>query len=123
MYQKKREKLLAKRRAGFVVLPLMTAVLLTACSPQDLSSYAALQFTQGAASGNTTAAEIVETGNPVSISTSAEQKGATDYTRAVNDSVYEVLDFEDESEKENALRGLIEAPESLVIYDEDGNEV
>ena len=29
----------------------------------------------------------------------------------------------DESEKENALRGLIEAPESLVIFDSDGNEV
>ena len=149
MYQKKREKLLAKRRAGFVVLPLMTAVLLTACSPQDLSSYAALPFAQGVFGGSATAAEATETGNPVSISTSAEQKeesqgdsfmsnfqgnstrpgeagnrkGATDYTRAVNDSVYEVLDFEDESEKENALRGLIEAPESLVIYDEDGNEV
>ena len=123
MYQKNGEKVSGKRRAGFVVLPLMTAVLLTACSPQDLSSYAALPFAQGVFGGSATAAEATETGNPVSISTSAEQKGATDYTRAVNDSVYEVLDFEDESEKENALRGLIEAPESLVIYDEDGNEV
>ena len=31
-----------------------------------------------------------------------------------------MLDFSDESEKENALRGLIEAPESVVIYREDG---
>ncbi len=55
--------------------------------------------------------------------TSGEAKGATEYTKAANDHVYEMLDFEDESEKENALRGLIEAPESLVIYDEEGNEV
>ncbi|MBQ7557893.1 MAG: MBL fold metallo-hydrolase [Lachnospiraceae bacterium] len=52
-----------------------------------------------------------------------DQKEATDYTRAANESVYEMLDFDDESEKENALRGLIEAPESLVITDENGNEV
>ena len=54
---------------------------------------------------------------------SGEPKGATGYTKAINEGVYDMLDFEDESEKENALRGLIEAPESLVIYDEDGNEV
>lgn len=55
--------------------------------------------------------------------TSAEAKEATEYTKAANESVYDMLDFDDESEKENALKGLLEAPERLVIYDEDGNEV
>ena len=53
----------------------------------------------------------------------AEGKPATDYTAEANKAWYDVLDFNDTSEQENALRGLIEAPEALVIYDEAGNEV
>ena len=53
----------------------------------------------------------------------AESNPATTYTAEANAAWYDTLDFSDESEKENALRGLIEAPESLVIYDDDGNEV
>ena len=45
---------------------------------------------------------------------------ATEHTAAANEAWYDMLDFSDESEKENALRGLIEAPESVVIYREDG---
>ncbi len=45
---------------------------------------------------------------------------ATEHTTAANAAWYDMLDFSDESEKENALRGLIEAPESVVIYREDG---
>ncbi len=50
----------------------------------------------------------------------AENKPATTHTVAANRSWYDLLDFSDEREKENALRGLIEAPESVVIYREDG---
>ena len=46
---------------------------------------------------------------------------ASRFTAAANAEWYKKLDFEDKSENENALRGLIEAPESLVIYDDDGN--
>ena len=53
----------------------------------------------------------------------AEGKPATDFTREANQAWYDRLDFSDESEKENALRGLIEAPESLVIYGDDQNVV
>ena len=45
---------------------------------------------------------------------------ATEYTAAANAAWYDTLDFSDETEKENALRGLIEAPESVVIYRDDG---
>ena len=45
---------------------------------------------------------------------------ATEFTAAANAAWYDMLDFSDETEKENALRGLIEAPESVVIYREDG---
>ncbi len=50
----------------------------------------------------------------------AEVKDATDITIAANAEVYELLDFSDETEREFAERGLIDAPESLVITSEDG---
>ena len=50
-------------------------------------------------------------------------KTATDITKAANETWYNKLNFEDEKEFENATRGLIEAPESVVIYDDDGNIV
>lgn len=48
---------------------------------------------------------------------------ATESTAQLNAAWYDMLDFDDTSEKENALRGLIEAPESLVILDDAGKEV
>lgn len=45
---------------------------------------------------------------------------ATEHTKAANAAWYDMLDFGDEAEKENAVRGLIEAPESVVIYRDDG---
>ncbi|MBR4908635.1 MAG: MBL fold metallo-hydrolase [Acidaminococcaceae bacterium] len=49
------------------------------------------------------------------------QKDATAITRKANASWYKKLDFTDEAEKENALRGLIEAPTGFVIRGEDGH--
>lgn len=46
--------------------------------------------------------------------------GATAHTAAANRSWYEILDFDDEREKECALKGLIEAPEDMVIKRDDG---
>lgn len=53
----------------------------------------------------------------------AEQKDATDITASINSAVYSQLDFTDTSEYDNATRGLIDAPDSLEIKDEDGNVV
>lgn len=53
----------------------------------------------------------------------AEKKDATEYTASVNESVYALLDFNDTSERENAERGLIYAPESLELKDEEGNVI
>ena len=55
--------------------------------------------------------------------TTGDIKEATDKTAAANTAWYDRLDFNDESEKECALRGLIEAPEALIIYDDEGNVV
>ena len=53
----------------------------------------------------------------------ADVKNATEYTVEINSAVYDLLDFEDTAEYENATRGLIDAPESLEILDEDGNVI
>lgn len=52
-----------------------------------------------------------------------EQKGATEVTIEANNEVYSLLDFTDEQEMEFAQRGLIDAPETLELKDEEGNIV
>ncbi|MBQ2967412.1 MAG: MBL fold metallo-hydrolase [Clostridia bacterium] len=53
----------------------------------------------------------------------ANPKPATEHTAKVNDGVYRLLDFEDQQEREFALRGRIDAPETLEIKDENGNVI
>ena len=48
---------------------------------------------------------------------------ATETTQSANAEVYQLLDFADEREKEFATRGLIAAPESLVITDDSGTVI
>ena len=50
-----------------------------------------------------------------------EIKPATDFTAKANAAVYDELDFIDKQEYEFATRGLIDAPETLELKDEDGN--
>ena len=52
-----------------------------------------------------------------------QRKGATAHTAKINADVYELLNFEDTSEAQNAVRGLIDAPEELELKDENGNVV
>ena len=48
---------------------------------------------------------------------------ATEATQSANAEVYRLLDFADEREKEFATRGLIAAPESLVLTDDNGTVI
>ncbi len=52
-----------------------------------------------------------------------EPKPATAYTAEVNSAVYSMLDFADTSEYDNAVRGLIDAPEVLELTDAEGNVI
>lgn len=52
-----------------------------------------------------------------------EAKEASQYTIDRNNEVYALLDFDDKDEFENATRGLITAPETLDIKDENGKVV
>ena len=53
----------------------------------------------------------------------AEEKSASSYTTQINSAVYSLLDFADTSEYENAVRGLIDAPEKLELTDANGDIV
>ena len=52
-----------------------------------------------------------------------DSKEATSYTSGVNSALYSMLDFKDTREYDNAVRGLINAPEVLELKDKDGNVV
>ncbi len=52
-----------------------------------------------------------------------EIKPATEYTAQANDAMYDLLDFSDTSEAEFAVRGLIDAPETLELTDADGSVI
>ena len=58
-----------------------------------------------------------------SLGLNAEVKAATEYTAQANAAVYDELDFSDRQEHEFATRGLIDAPETLELKDEDGKVV
>ena len=64
-------------------------------------------------------APAVETAEPLT----AERKGATEFTEQMNAEVYQLLDFDDEQEAEFAGRGLLFAPDSLVIQAENGTTI
>lgn len=62
--------------------------------------------------------------NPVSdLGLSREHKQATEYTAKANEDVYSMLDFGDTQEAEFAVRGLIDAPETLELTDKEGNVI
>ena len=55
-----------------------------------------------------------------SLGLNTESKEATQFTIDANEQVYTLLDFEDERERENAERGLIDAPDALEIVTDTG---
>ena len=52
-----------------------------------------------------------------------EPKPASKYTAQMNSAVYSLLDFDDKQESEFAVRGLIDAPETLELTDNDGKVI
>ena len=53
----------------------------------------------------------------------ADSKPATAYTVEVNSAVYSMLDFADTGEYDNAVRGLIDAPEALELKNAEGKVI
>ena len=96
---------LKKKATGRVILSLTAAILLAAapCGAADME----------AREGSGAAAEELP----------PDSKGATEFTRQKNESVYSQLDFADRQETEFAQRGRIASPEKLEIKDAYGNIV
>ncbi len=57
------------------------------------------------------------------LSLTRESKPAGEYTAQSNAAMYYKLDFDDKQETEFAARGLINAPETLELTDEDGKVI
>ncbi|MBE6933078.1 MAG: MBL fold metallo-hydrolase [Ruminococcaceae bacterium] len=53
----------------------------------------------------------------------ADTKPATEITAGINSAVYDLLDFSDTSEYDNATRNLIDAPDVLELKDGEGNVI
>lgn len=81
-----------------------------------------LTCTVGCANSKSRTENTTKTQEELNTETSYEHTPgtATDITANANKAWYDMLDFSDEKEFENATRGLIEAPESVVIYNVDG---
>ena len=118
------------------VMAGIAGLLLTGCTQsmqtatetiEATEAIKATEATEKQETDDTESQEPADSVNNVSPETDAglqaKTNPATEHTAKANQSWYDILDFEDESEKECALKGLIEAPESLIIYDDDGNEV
>lgn len=76
----------------------------------------ALTLTLAACSGQS--ADLVS-----ELGLTAESKEATEHTAQVNSAVYSLLDFGDTTEYENATRGLLAAPETLELTDDEGQVI
>ena len=66
---------------------------------------------------------IVALAEGTGLGLTAGVKSATEFTAAANAAVYDQLDFNDKQEYEFATRGLIAAPETLELVDEDGSVI
>ena len=52
-----------------------------------------------------------------------EVKGAAQRTAEINSAYYDMLDFDNKQESDFATRGLIDAPETLILKDKEGNVI
>lgn len=64
-----------------------------------------------------------ETTTTSKLDLTADKKPASEHTKAANEAWYDLLDFEDKSEWENANKGLIDAPEELELVSPDDGTV
>ncbi|MBQ0059288.1 MAG: MBL fold metallo-hydrolase, partial [Lachnospiraceae bacterium] len=97
---------------------------MTACAGKTAAGTDSAPANEGDAAGQTADTSVTldnpEAGMPDLNPTSKE---ASQYTIDANNAVYELLPFDDQTEFENASRGLIASPEVLEICDENGKVV
>ena len=102
-----------RKRILSALLALTLAGSVCACAAKD-------EPTQPATEAATAPTEAAA---PAAESFTKDKKGATEFTRQINENVYQLLDFNDKQEEEFATRGFITAPDSLQIEGSNGNIV
>ena len=102
-----------KKRILSALLALTLAGSVCACAAKD-------EPTQPATEAATAPTEAAA---PAAEAFTKDKKGATEFTRQINENVYQLLDFNDKQEEEFATRGFITAPDSLQIEGSNGNIV
>ena len=102
-----------KKRLLSALLALTLAGSVCACAAKDEPTQPATEAATAPTEAAATAAEAF----------TKDKKGATEFTRQINENVYQLLDFNDKQEEEFATRGFITAPDSLQIEGSNGNIV
>lgn len=102
-----------KKRILSALLALTLAGSVCACAAKDEPTQPATEAATAPTEAAATAAEAF----------TKDKKGATEFTRQINENVYQLLDFNDKQEEEFATRGFITAPDSLQIAGSNGNIV
>lgn len=102
-----------KKRILSALLALTLAGSVCACAAKDEPTQPATEATTAPTEAAAPAAEAF----------TKDKKGATEFTRQINENVYQLLDFNDKQEEEFATRGFITAPDSLQIAGSNGNIV
>ena len=105
-----------------IIAILLAAMLLLSCAACTQNNSTETSAEETPADGQNTAQTPAAAGTEkADLGLTDEIKPATDYTAKANAAVYDELDFNDKQEYEFATRGLIDAPETLELKDEDGN--
>ena len=102
-----------KKRILSALLALTLAGSVCACAAKDEPTQPATEASPAPTEAAAPAAEAF----------TKDKKGATEFTRQINENVYQLLDFNDKQEEEFATRGFITAPDSLQIAGSNGNIV
>ncbi|MCI7804654.1 MAG: MBL fold metallo-hydrolase [Oscillospiraceae bacterium] len=93
------------KRILSILLATMLVISSTACTNKESGS------------------SVVDSESANDLGLTRESKPASEYTAQSNAEMYSRLDFDDKQEAEFAERGLIDAPETLELTDEDGKVI
>ena len=110
------------KRIIAILLAAMLLLSCTACTQNGSAETSTEETTFAPAADGQNAEQTPAAAGPekAELGLTDEIKPATDFTAKANAAVYDELDFDDKQEYEFATRGLIDAPETLELKDEDG---
>ena len=117
-----------KKAVSILVTMSMAACMLCGCGGEKAGKETGIvsdeKISENACEQPSAEAEVTSSADMVAeLGLTAEQKDAEDTTVKVNSALYDELDFDDKTETEFAVKGLIDAPEKLELKDESGRVI